>query len=209
MLARMPPSPRVTASTSLGMGSEVITTSAPLVTSASDLAAVAPRSVQVFTAAGVRSNTVTWWLLFLTMLRHMGPPMLPTPTNPTFTISSPGECAGRTIRRNWSCSFWVAVRRGNMMPRQGGRPRHGAQQAASDSASAAHAGPGQHAHGRRRRADPGPDAHRPRAGADLLARHDGHAAGRRVGRRPGGRTVRREALRQGGARLAAPGAHAG
>ncbi len=89
------------------------------------------------------------------------------------------------------------------------RPPHGAQQAASDSAPAAHAAAGQHAHGRRRRADPGPDAHRARAGADLLARHDGHAAGRRIGRRPGGRTVRREALRQGGARLAAPGAHAG
>ena len=89
MLARMPLSPRVTASTSLGMGSEVITTSAPLVTSAIDLAAVPPRSVQVFTAAGFRSNTVTWWLERLMMLRHMGPPMLPTPMNPTFMISSP------------------------------------------------------------------------------------------------------------------------
>src|SRR6266478_7593332 len=89
MVARMPPSPRVTASTSLGMGSDVITTSAPLVTSATDLAAVAPRSVQVFSAAGFRSNTVTWWLLRLTMLRHMGPPMLPTPMNPTFTLPSP------------------------------------------------------------------------------------------------------------------------
>src|SRR5229473_1309115 len=88
MLARMPLSPKVTASTSLGMGSEVITTSAPLVTSATDLAAVAPRSVQVFSAAAFRSNTVTWWLLFLTMLRHMGPPMLPTPINPTFTLPS-------------------------------------------------------------------------------------------------------------------------
>src|SRR5258708_18956115 len=88
MLARMPWSPRVTASTSLGMGSDVITTSAPLVTSATDLAAVAPRSVQVLSAAAFRSNTVTWWLLFLTMLRHMGPPMLPTPINPTFMISS-------------------------------------------------------------------------------------------------------------------------
>src|SRR5882672_12906771 len=88
MLARMPLLPKVTASTSLGMGSEVITTSAPLVTSAIDLAAVAPRSVQVFTAAAFRSNTVTWWLLRLTMLRHMGPPMLPTPMNPTFTLPS-------------------------------------------------------------------------------------------------------------------------
>src|SRR3979411_2596434 len=88
MLARMPLSPRVTASTSLGIGSDVITTSAPLVTSATDLAAVAPRSVQVLSAAAFRSNTVTWWLLRLTMLRHMGPPMLPTPMNPTFTVSS-------------------------------------------------------------------------------------------------------------------------
>src|SRR5262245_61566683 len=85
----MPLSPSVTASTSLGMGSEVITTSAPLVTSASDLAALAPRSVQAFTATGLRSNTVTWWLLRLTMLRHMGPPMLPTPMKPTFTPASP------------------------------------------------------------------------------------------------------------------------
>src|ERR1043165_6387267 len=84
----MPLSPRDTASTSLGMGSEVMTTSAPLVTSAIDLAAVAPRSVQVFTAAAFRSNTVTWWLLRLTILRHIGPPMLPTPMNPTFTVSS-------------------------------------------------------------------------------------------------------------------------
>jgi len=50
----MPLSPRVTASTSLGIGSDVITTSAPLVTSATDLAAVAPRSVQVFERRGVQ-----------------------------------------------------------------------------------------------------------------------------------------------------------
>src|ERR1700736_4893867 len=210
MLARMPLLPRVTASTSLGMGSDVITTSAPLVTSATDLAAVAPRSVQVLSAAAFRSNTVTWWLLRLTMLRHMGPPMLPTPMNPTFTVSSPGECDGRLYDRIRRAQCF-ALRRGEAIGMQDreDQPTDGAQQAASDSAPAAHAGAGQHAHGRRRRADPGPDAHRSRAGADLLARHDGHAAGRRVGRRPGGRTVRREALRQGGAWLAAPGAHAG
>ena len=88
MLARMPLSPRVTVSTSRGIGSEVITTSAPFVTSAIDRPAVAPRSVQVFTAAAFRSNTVTWWLLRLMMLRHMGPPMLPTPMNPTFMLPS-------------------------------------------------------------------------------------------------------------------------
>src|ERR1700742_2331379 len=88
MLARMPLSPSDTASTSLGMGSDVRTISAPFVTSATDLAAVPPRSVQVFTAAAFRSNTVTWWLERLMMLRHMGPPMLPTPMKPTFTESS-------------------------------------------------------------------------------------------------------------------------
>src|SRR3990167_8690012 len=99
MLARMPLSPSVTASTSRGMGRDVMTTSAPLVTSATDLAAVAPRSVQAFTAAGFRSNTVTAWLLFLMILRHIGPPMLPTPIYPTFIISSPEECAGRLYDR--------------------------------------------------------------------------------------------------------------
>ena len=79
------------------MGSDVITTSAPLVTSATDLAAVPPRSVQVFTAAGFKSNTVTWWLERLMMLRHIGPPMLPTPMNPTFTVSSPTEFEAPTI----------------------------------------------------------------------------------------------------------------
>src|SRR5436305_8068265 len=88
MLARMPPSPRATAATSLGIGSDVMTMSADRVTSAIDLAALPPRSLHAFTAAGSRSNTVTWWLLRLMMLRHMGPPMLPTPINPTFTLSS-------------------------------------------------------------------------------------------------------------------------
>src|SRR6476660_100164 len=95
MVARMPLSPRVTASTSLGMGSDVMTTSAPLVTSAIDLAAVPPRSVQVFTAAGFRSNTVTWWLERLMMLRHIVPPMLPTPMKPTFMASSPEKLRWR------------------------------------------------------------------------------------------------------------------
>src|SRR4029450_10242596 len=94
MLARMPPSPSDTFSTSLGMGSDVMMMSAPFVASATDLAAVPPRSVQVFTAAGLRSNTVTWWLERLMMLRHMGPPMLPTPMHPTFTVSSPKYARG-------------------------------------------------------------------------------------------------------------------
>ena len=64
-------------------------TPAPLVASATDLAAVPPTSVQAFRAAGLRSNTVTWWFERLMMLRHMGPPMLPTPMNPTFMKPSP------------------------------------------------------------------------------------------------------------------------
>ena len=42
--------------------------------------------------------------------------------------------------------------------------------------------------------------------ADLLARHDGRAAGDRLRPRSGRGTQRRKTLRQGGARLAAPGA---
>src|SRR5260221_7176222 len=115
MLARMPPSPRLTASTSLGMGKEVITTSAPLVTSATDLAAVAARSVQVLRAAAFRSNTVTWWLLRLTMLRHMGPPMLPTPMNPTFTDPSPFASRHCRLDRPRPLKTVVQHAAGNMM----------------------------------------------------------------------------------------------
>src|SRR4029077_10503806 len=154
MLARMPPSPRVTASTSLGMGSEVITTSAPLVTSATDLAAVAPRSVQVLIAAAFRSNTVTWWLLFLTMLRHMGPPILPTPMNPTFTVSSRvnalADYTTESAVPSVAALTAFALRRDGAVSGQDreDRPPHGAQQTTSDSTSAAHAAAGQHAHGR-------------------------------------------------------------
>src|SRR6185437_13171126 len=89
ILARMPPSPIATFSTSRGIGSEVMTISAPFVASATDLAPVPPRSVQVSSAAKLRSTTVTWWLERLMMLRHIGPPMLPTPMKPTFMASSP------------------------------------------------------------------------------------------------------------------------
>ena len=82
--AAMPCGPSATSSTMRGSGNEVITTSHPAATSATDLPAVAPSSVHAFTASGLRSNTTTSWLVFLMMLRHMGPPMLPTPMNPTF-----------------------------------------------------------------------------------------------------------------------------
>jgi len=65
------------------MGREVNTTSQPA--RAAMLAAeVAPSAVQRATAAASRSCTTTWWLVFLMMLRHMGPPMLPTPMKPIF-----------------------------------------------------------------------------------------------------------------------------
>ena len=80
-----------------------MTMSAPLVASATDFAPVPPRSVQVLSAAGLRSNTVTWWFERLMMLRHIGPPMLPTPMNPTFMASSPGENTDRlTIYEGWT-----------------------------------------------------------------------------------------------------------
>src|SRR5712672_3227002 len=41
-------------------------------------------------------------------------------------------------------------------------------------------------------------------GADLLARHDGHAASRGLGTRSGRRAQRRETVRQGGERIPAP-----
>ena len=83
-LAAIPAGPRVTSSTIFGSGSEVITTSQLFATSATDPPAEAPKSVQAFTASGLRSNTTTSWFVFLMMLRHMGPPMLPTPMKPTF-----------------------------------------------------------------------------------------------------------------------------
>src|SRR5947209_1388077 len=129
----MPLSPRVTASTSLGIGSEVITMSAPLVTSAPDFAAVPPKSVQVFTAAGLRSNTVTWWLERLMMLRHMGPPMLPTPMNPTFMSSSPKLRLAHYIRQDGASLAFPGPRCG---PRPGPQPH----QAGSDAAAAVDGG---------------------------------------------------------------------
>src|SRR5580692_7428128 len=94
----MPFGPRATSSTMRGIGKDVITTSQFFAKSATELTVEAPRSVQRLTAAGSRSNTTTSWLVFLMMLRHMGPPMLPTPMNPTFTESvSLRYVAGRYV----------------------------------------------------------------------------------------------------------------
>ena len=108
-LSAMPPAPKATSSTLRGIGSEVNTTSQVDATWATEVPAVAPRSVQALIAAGLRSNTTTSWLVLRMMLRHMGPPMLPTPMKPTFIVVFPrvSRCrrgAWRTTRhtdRGW------------------------------------------------------------------------------------------------------------
>src|SRR5690242_8136030 len=83
-----------TSSTFRGIGSEVNTTSQSAATCAADVPAVAPRSVHALIAAGLRSKTTTSWLVLRMMLRHMGPPMLPTPMKPTFIAMFPlRQCA--------------------------------------------------------------------------------------------------------------------
>src|SRR5690349_21540271 len=120
----MPPEPRATSSTFRGIGNEVSTTSQVAATWATDVPAVAPRSVQALIAAGLRSNTTTSWLVLRLMLRHMGPPMFPTPMKPTFIAVPPplrsrylpacrdtcqhGVPAGRwTGRRRSTCALAV------------------------------------------------------------------------------------------------------
>src|SRR6478752_849902 len=78
-----------TSSTLRGIGSEVNTTSHTEATAATEAPAVAPSAVHAAVAAGFRSNTTTSWLVLRMMLRHMGPPMLPTPTKPTFIAVFP------------------------------------------------------------------------------------------------------------------------
>ncbi|MGY4319998.1 hypothetical protein ACVWW1_009325 [Bradyrhizobium sp. JR3.5] len=80
------------------------------------------------------------------------------------------------------------------------------QQTESDSASADEAGGRQHAVAGLDRAGAASGEALQGARADLLARHDGRADRDRLRSRSGRRALRREALRQGGARLAAPGA---
>src|SRR5580704_1864437 len=90
----MPLGPSATSSTLRGIGNEVSTTSQVDAICATDVPAVAPRSVQALMAAGLRSNTTTSWLVLRMILRHMGPPMFPTPMKPTFiAVSPPGSPA--------------------------------------------------------------------------------------------------------------------
>ncbi len=90
-----------------------------------------------------------------------------------------------------------------------GESAHGAEKRAlSDTQSGRKAACRQYADGGQRQAAAEPDAVDARAGADLLAEHDGHAAGGGVRRLAGRGNLRRDPLRQGGARVAAahPGA---
>src|SRR5262245_47891373 len=104
--AAMPSGPSATSSTLRGIGSEVNTTSQSAATCATEVPAVAPRSVQALIAAGLRSNTTTSWLVLRMMLRHMGPPILPTPMKPTFIavfpladLAAPSMAYRRTARK--------------------------------------------------------------------------------------------------------------
>jgi hypothetical protein len=91
--------------------------------------------------------------------------------------------------------------------RAGNTSEHGVQQPTEpDPASPHQAGGRQHAVTGFQRAGAEPDAACQGIGADLLARHDGQSVRDRLRSRPGRRALRRDALRQGGARAAAPGA---
>ena len=88
-LSPIPPSPSATASTSRGIGSDVNTTSDSATASAMEPTPAPPTSSQRRTAAASRSWTRISCPLFLIMLRHIGPPMFPTPMNPTFMWRPP------------------------------------------------------------------------------------------------------------------------
>ncbi len=106
-----PPGPAITASTCFGVGSDSITTSLPAATSATLAPRLAPALMHASIAAGLRSNTVTSWLVLLTMLRDIGPPMAPTPMNPIFTTRSPCSVVGSELSIDWAAAVRGARRR--------------------------------------------------------------------------------------------------
>ena len=71
------------------MASEVNTTSQAAATAATLSPMAAPSAVHASAAAALTSNTTTSWLVLRMMLRHMGPPMLPTPMKPIFMAFPP------------------------------------------------------------------------------------------------------------------------
>src|SRR5262245_30794224 len=86
---RMPPSPVLTACTIGGVGRLMSTISAAEATASADDAAVAPRATSAFTASALVSYTVSGKPASSNRTA-IGPPMRPTPTNPS-------SCAIRSV----------------------------------------------------------------------------------------------------------------
>src|SRR5262245_32963086 len=99
----MPSGPNATASTSGASGTMVTTTSLASATALGDSARVAPAVTSWSTAVPSMSWTVTGNPPFR-MLRAMGAPITPTPTNPTLIVgTSPGgdyESDLETVKRD-------------------------------------------------------------------------------------------------------------
>ena len=91
-LSPIPPSPSATASTSRGIGRDVNTTSDSATASAMEPTPVPPDLLAALDGPPChgrgRGSPAP---LFLMRLRHIGPPMFPTPMNPTF-IWRPPAC---------------------------------------------------------------------------------------------------------------------
>src|SRR5512141_1674149 len=108
---RKPPILAVTTSrTAAGSETIVMTTSERWTRSASDVAAFAPAATSDPIFAGVRLNTVTAWP-FARRFRHIGSPMIPSPTNPTFAIAPPptgigSACGNPALTRLADPSEW-------------------------------------------------------------------------------------------------------
>ena len=79
---RMPRSPRLTACTIGGVGRLMNTMSADEATSSADEATFAPRAASGFTASAFVSNTHSVWPASSNRFA-IGPPIRPTPTNPS------------------------------------------------------------------------------------------------------------------------------
>src|SRR5512140_1919874 len=97
--SRKPPPLAVTTSrTAAGSETIVMATSERRTRSASDVAAFAPAATSDPIFAGVLLNTVTSWP-FARRFRHIGSPMIPSPTKPTFAIV-PASLEERSSREN-------------------------------------------------------------------------------------------------------------
>src|SRR5690606_33049959 len=100
-----PPGPATTASTSLALGSIVITMSLPLPSSARSAAARAPRCRRAATGADATSKAVTLKPAF-NRLAAIGNPIRPSPTKPILSITLPSVySAKRHPKRNHPVSW--------------------------------------------------------------------------------------------------------